>query len=190
MEMENPMPNCTSYVSPIIIALTILTLPIAVKADSHVAELRPVMLADVDPYVHRSNFLVADLERTFRVYRDILGFKVDAVAGPITSFMHDVLNIPAEAETRIAFLSSVPGKFGNMGFTEVKGVDLPQPTGLYPSVLIIEVQRDLETLRDQLIEAGCQIKKIYRLSNPSRNELLFTDNDGHRVILMQLDPPE
>ena len=189
------MPNCispnyTSSVSSIIIAIAILTLPVAVKADSHTAGPRPVVLADVDPYVHRTNFLVADLDRTFRVYRDILGFKVDAVAGPITDFMHDVLNIPAEAETRIAFLSSVPGKFGNIGFTEVKGVDLPQPTSLYPSVLIVEVQRDLEPLRDELIEAGCEIKNIYRLSNPSRNELLFTDNDGHRVILMQLDPPE
>ncbi len=184
------MSKYASSVSSILIALTILILPVAVKAGSHTAGPPPVVLADVDPYVHRTNFLVADLDRTFRVYRDILGFEVNAVAGPITEFMHDVLNIPAEADTRIAFVSSVPGKFGNIGFTEVKGVDLPQQSGLYPSVLIVEVQRDLEPLRDELIEAGCEIKNIYRLSNPSRNELLFTDNDGHRVILMQLDPPE
>ena len=184
------MSKYASSVSSILIALAILILPVAVEAGSHTAGRPPVVLADVDPYAHRTNFLVADLDRTFRVYRDILGFEVNAVAGPITEFMHDVLNIPAEADTRIAFVSSVPGKFGNIGFTEVKGVDLPQQSGLYPSVLIIEVQRDLEPLRDQLIEAGCEIQKIYRLSNPARNELLFTDNDGHRVILMQLDPPE
>ncbi len=189
------MLNCisstySSSVSSIVISLVILISPVTVNAGSHTAGPPPVVLAEVDPYVHRTNFLVADLDRTLRVYRDILGFEVNAVAGPITDFMHDVLNIPAEADTRIAFVSSVPGKFGNIGFTEVKGVDLSQPTGLFPSVLIIEVQRDLEPLCDQLIEAGCEIKNIYRLSNPARNELLFTDNDGHRVILMQLDPPE
>ncbi len=139
--------------------------------------------------MHRSNFIVRDLDRALRVYRDILGFKVDAIA-PASTFMDDVLNIPAEAETRIAFLSSVEGEFGNIGMTEIKGVDLPATTGIHPSVLIVEVQRDMQDLSDRLKAEGCQVEGIYELSNPSRTEILFTDLDGHRVILMKLHVPE
>ncbi|MDH3511671.1 MAG: hypothetical protein OER85_12535 [Gammaproteobacteria bacterium] len=117
-------------------------------------------MADVDPYVHRSNFIVADLERAFRVYRDIIGFKVDAIA-PASTFMDDVLGIPTEADTRIAFLISGEGEFGNIGMTEIKGVDLPGAGSIHSSVLIVEVQRDMQTLFDQLKAEGCAVEKIY-----------------------------
>ena len=149
----------------------------------------PVVLADVDPYVHRSNFIVADLEKALRVYRDIIGFKVDAIA-PASTFMDAVLNIPPEAETRIAFLSSGEGEFGNIAMTEIKGVDVPSNGGIHSSVLIVEVQRDIQMLFDQLKAEGCTVEKIYDLTRPSRREIPFTDLDGHRVILMRLDAPE
>jgi catechol 2,3-dioxygenase-like lactoylglutathione lyase family enzyme len=183
------MGKLTFSVRQIVTVLAIMASPIAVFAGAHTSAPPPVMLADVDPYVHRSNFIVADLERAFRVYRDIIGFKVDAVA-PASTFMDDVLNIPAEADTRIAFLSSGEGEFGNIAMTEIKGVELPRDNGIHSSVLIVEVQRDMETLFAQLKAEGCEVEKIYELTRPSRREIAFTDLDGHRVILMKLHAPE
>ena len=183
------MGKLTFSIRKILTGLALVTSPIAIFAASHTSTPPPVMLADVDPFVHRSNFIVADLDRALRVYRDIIGFKVVAMA-PASTFMDDVLNIPPEAETRIAFLSSGEGEFGNIGMTEIKGVDLPRDSGIHLSVLIVEVQRDMETLFDQLKAEGCEVEKIYELSRPSRREIPFTDLDGHRVILMRLHAPE
>ena len=173
----------------ILMVMAVLVSPMVVIAGGHTSGPPPVVLADVDPYVHRSNFIVADLERALRVYRDIIGFKVDGIA-PASTFMDDVLNIPPEAETRIAFLSSGEGEFGNIAMTEIKGVELPRDSGIHSSVLIVEVQRDLQTLFDQLKAEGCKVAKIYDLSRPSRREIPFTDLDGHRVIVMRLHAPE
>jgi catechol 2,3-dioxygenase-like lactoylglutathione lyase family enzyme len=188
-EAVTSMSKYSISIRQILIVLTMLTSPMAAFAASQTSGPPPAMLADVDPYVHRSNFIVADLERAFRVYRDIIGFKVDVIA-PAGTFMGDVLNIPPEAKVRIAFLSSGKGEFGNIGMTEIKGVDLPRDSGIRSSVLIVEVQRDLQTIFDQLKAEGCEVEKIYELSNPSRREIPFTDLDGHRVILMRLPAPE
>jgi catechol 2,3-dioxygenase-like lactoylglutathione lyase family enzyme len=169
--------------------LTVIAVPVVAFAGGHTAGPPPVVLAEFDPYVHRSNFVVADLDRAFRVYRDILGFKVDAVA-PASTFMDAVFDIPEEAETRIAFLSSVEGEFGNIGMTEVKDLDLGPASSIYSSVLIIEVQRDIDTLYEQLVAEGLDVKGIFDLTRPSRREIPFTDHDGHRIILMRLDRPE
>jgi hypothetical protein len=48
----------------------------------------------------------------------------------------------------------------------------------------------MQALFDQLKAAGCEVEKIYELSNPTRREIPFTDLDGHRVILMRLQAPE
>ena len=73
------------------------------------------------------------MDRALRLYRDILGFKVNAVA-PASELMDNIFEIPAEADTRIAFLSSVDGEFGNIGITEVKGVDLRPKPGIFPQI--------------------------------------------------------
>ena len=159
----------------------------AVLAGRHDTGVAP-QLADVDPFIHRTNFLVADLDRTFRVYGDILGFKLDGMA-PASELMDAVFNLPAEADTRIAFMSSGEGNFGTIAFTEAKGVALSGQAVRSPTVLIVEVQRDLAELRDLLAAEGCEIVDIYDLENPARMELLFSDPDGYRVILMKLDPP-
>ncbi len=154
---------------------------------------RPAMVtkpAAVDPYVHRSNFVVADLDRAFRLYRDILGFKVD-VTMPVKpdSFMYDFLKIDRAAKVRIAFLSSPDGRFGAIGMTEVKGVTLPPPhENPYPSVLIVEIQKRIEATREKALaaEPKLDVGRIYELTNPSRREFPVTDYDGHRIIVMQL----
>jgi len=66
--------------------------------------------APFDPFAHRSNFLVADLDRALQIYRDILGFQINVVL-PVQEheFMQPIFGLPAEAEMRIAFLSGPKG---------------------------------------------------------------------------------
>ena len=183
------MNNVTRVIWQILMALVVMAIPIGALAGSHMTGPPPVQLAEIDPYVHRSNFVVADMARAFRVYRDILGFKVDVLV-PATSFMHAVFELSPEAKLRIAFLSSGEGEFGHIGLTEFPDMEPPSADSIHSSVLIVEVQRDIETLFDQLKAEGLDVERIFDLTNPSRREIPFTDHDGHRVILMRLDRPE
>ena len=183
------MKKLTSLFRQLLIGLTVLVTPIAAFAGGHTANPPASVLAEVDPYLHRPNFVVADMDRALRLYRDIIGFKVNAVV-PASELMDNIFEIPAEADTRIAFLSSVDGEFGNIGITEVKGVDLRPEPGIFPSVWIIEIQREINDMVAQLEAEGLEIKGVYDLQNPERMEIVFTDHDGHRVLLMRLDRPE
>ena len=143
--------------------------------------------AAVDPYVHRSNFVVADLDRSLQLYRDILGLKLDVMT-PVKSdsFMFDVFHIDRAATMRIAFLSCPDHRFGAVGLTEVKGVKLPPVPTSFPSVLIVEVKGRIESVYDKVKAAKLDAGKLYELTNPSRREFPFTDYDGNRIIIMQL----
>ena len=47
--------------------------------------------------VQRTNLVVADLDRAFRVYRDILGFRVDFILGDRPqAYSYTVFQIPRE----------------------------------------------------------------------------------------------
>ena len=65
------------------------------------------MANELSVRVQRTNLVVADLERAFRVYRDILGFRVDFILGDRPqAYSCTVFQIPREAKTRFAALSS------------------------------------------------------------------------------------
>ncbi len=146
-------------------------------------------VAPVDPYIHRSNFVVADMERALLLYRDILGLEVDVMM-PVRSesFMYDVFRVDRAARMRIAFLSSPDNRFGAIGLTEVKGVALPPVPSSFPSVLIVEVKGRFESVYQQARSAvpKLDVSKVYELQNPSRREFILTDYDGNRIIIMQL----
>ena len=143
--------------------------------------------SDYDPYVHRSNFIVSDFEKSFLIYRDLLGFDV---VGPLPvrgdSFMYDVFQVDPAATLRIAFLSKGEGEWGNIGMTEVKGVQLPARRPPNPSVLIVEVHGRIERLHEDVQRMGLSTTQIFELSGPSRREFIFSDFDGHRILIMQL----
>ncbi len=172
----------------IFFGLTLVFIPLAAHGGAHMANLPPTNLSDVDPFLHRPNFVVADMDRALRLYRDIIGFKVNVLM-PASELMNNIFEIPLDAQTRIAFLSSVDGEFGNIGITEVKGIDLPQTTSIYPTVWIIEIQREIDEMVSLLEAEDLEIKGVYDLQNPDRMEIVFTDHDGHRVLLMRLNRP-
>jgi len=167
--------------------LAAITLGLGTAALIEFAGAQDAEVAVFDPYVHRSNFVVADLDQAFKVYRDVLGFKVD-VQMPVKpdSFMYDVFNIDRSATLRIAFLSSGEGEWGNIGMTEAKGVEIPSDPTPNPSVLIVEIKGRMEKVYEDVKALGLEQTQIYELQNPSRREFIFSDFDGHRVLIMQL----
>jgi len=56
----------------------------------------------------------------------------------------------------------------------------------HPSVLILEVHRDLEPLHEAIQAESSDVSRIFDLKMPNRRELMFTDHDGHRVLIMKL----
>jgi catechol 2,3-dioxygenase-like lactoylglutathione lyase family enzyme len=174
------------FLLPVHVVLVFMLLPSMAFGDSRTSS--TFGLAPFDPFTHRSNFIVTDLDRALRIYRDILGFQVNVVL-PVQEeeFMRSIFGLPDEAEMRIAFLSGAKGEFGHIGITEVTGVNLDRSAGgPYPSVLILEVHRELEPLHEAIAAESSDVSEIFDLEMPSRREFMFTDHDGHRVLLMKL----
>lgn len=80
--------------------------------------------------LQRSTLVVADLERAFAFYRDVLGFAVTYVLPPNpASYSYPVFDMPREAVMRFATLSSATQPRA-LALTEVTGVTLapvPRP---------------------------------------------------------------
>ena len=97
------------------------------------------MTSDLPVRVQRTNLVVADLERAYRVYRDILGFKLDFTLGHRPeSYSFVVFQIPREATTGFAALSS-KDQVRSLALTEIKGVELPEPNLPSSHALVLEV---------------------------------------------------
>jgi catechol 2,3-dioxygenase-like lactoylglutathione lyase family enzyme len=167
-----------------LLAALILTGIVNAPTASLAADPAPVAAA---PVVNRTNFLVADLDRSLQLYRDILGFKVNAMM-PVRpeSYMYDIFRVDRAAKLRLAFLAGGDGRFGSIGLTEVKGAARPAAAGAYPSVLILEIKGGIEALHGKVRAAGLEATHIYELTNPVRQEFILTDADGNRVLLMQV----
>ena len=83
--------------------------------------------------IHRPNLLVADLERSLRIYRDILGFQV-AYAGPASEggLMQKLFRLDPETPLRIAFLSTGDDGWGALALTESQDAPANPTDGNYP----------------------------------------------------------
>jgi catechol 2,3-dioxygenase-like lactoylglutathione lyase family enzyme len=137
----------------------------------------------------RVNLLVADLDRSLAIYRDILGFRVFEISeSSPESYSYAVFGIPAAARLRFATLDSST-ETRALALTEVKGVDMPAPQAFGTSSPVIRVTHFDEVLA-RLRAAGLRVVEPRRSKTPEGrefSELGFTDPDGHVVVLYQLD---
>jgi len=141
-----------------------------------------------DLQVHRTNILVADMERSLRMYRDILGFQVNFLLDAL-DVAPEMFGLPKETRMRMAFISEGKGAFGSLAISEVQGTDIPPAQPPYPFCIIIEVKEGrLAGILDQLRAAGLPVGEAYELTKPDRTDVTVTDPDGHRVTLFELHP--
>ncbi|NEO35211.1 MAG: VOC family protein [Moorea sp. SIOASIH] len=136
-------------------------------------------------HIKRPCLVVADLERAFTLYRDILGFKLDylAEASP-DSYLYPVFQFPKTAQLKFASLSTEDEPRA-LALTEVKGIELPTPTTPYRLALVVRV-KDLTLTIQKIRELGLDtIEPNYFTRPPNLNftEQGFCDYDGHRIML-------
>lgn len=145
---------------------------------------------DTGTHFKRITLVVKDIEKSLKIYCDILGFTLESIKDSDTdSYSYPVFNIPQEAKIRFATLNS-PDQIRTIGFTEVKGVDLPRNNGIIMTASVIRV-KDIERTMDKIIELGLEhtaLKIDESESSGQFKEQSFIDFDGHLIVVYELLP--
>lgn len=136
--------------------------------------------------LQRPNLVVADLERSLRLYRDILGFRVDFIKdSPDDSYSYPVFEIPSHAPLRFAVLSANDEQPRSLALTEVRGVDLPPSPLPRRNALVLNIETIDEVLA-ALADDGMHVYPEERLETQDGRigrEIGFVDHDGHLVVI-------
>jgi len=136
--------------------------------------------------LQRPNLVVADLERSLRLYRDILGFRVDFIKdSPDDSYSYPVFEIPSHAPLRFAVLSANDEQPRSLALTEVRGVDLPPSPPPRRNALVLNIETIDEVLA-ALADDGMHVYPDERLETQDGRigrEIGFVDHDGHLVVI-------
>ncbi|HSN54120.1 MAG TPA: VOC family protein [Candidatus Sulfomarinibacteraceae bacterium] len=157
----------------------------------------PVVADDAESYegahFKRVTFVVADMERSLRIYRDILGFDLDGISDSSNeSYSYPVFKIDPEATIRFATLSAGTEQVRTMALTEVKGMELPKPGRPHMTATVIRVD-DLDAVFSKLEELGLETVPGTVAGRPGEfqfKERAFVDFDGHLVVLYEILPNE
>ena len=139
-------------------------------------------------HLKRPCLVVADLQRSFKLYQDILGFKLDYVsAASETSYLYTVFKIPKHGKLTFATLST-EHELRALALTEVKEVKMPRPQPPYAIGLVIQVA-ELATTMLAIEALGLEIMLPSSFTAPPNlvfTEQGFLDFDGHLIILHEV----
>jgi catechol 2,3-dioxygenase-like lactoylglutathione lyase family enzyme len=144
------------------------------------------------PRVQRTALVVADIDRSLRLYRDVLGFEVAFIkSSEADSYSYPAFNIPRAASIRFATLNAGPLQPRVLGLIEVKGVDRQSPPpATRTSALVIEVA-GIDSIAARLRELpGVHVLAAGSLATQDGRhgrELAVWDADGHLIVLYQID---
>lgn len=135
----------------------------------------------------RVTLVVADIERSLTIYRDILGFTVNSLTeSDDDSYSYPVFKIPREAKIRFATLDS-PSQERTFGLTEVTGCELPKPNGIIMYTSVIKVG-NLDDAMSKIKALGLETTDATTDSNDNFTfkEQSFIDFDGHLIVLYEI----
>jgi catechol 2,3-dioxygenase-like lactoylglutathione lyase family enzyme len=141
----------------------------------------------------RVTLVVADMERSLKVYRDVLGFTLDGIMDASgESYSYPVFKIDPKAKIRFATLSAGPDQVRTMALTEVTGMDLPRSGRPYMTATVIRVD-DLDATFEEIEALGLETVPGTIAERPGEfrfKERAFIDHDGHLIVLYQMLPLE
>ena len=140
-----------------------------------------------DLHLKRPCMLVADLQRSLTLYRDILGFKLDYIgeASP-ESYLYTVFQLPSQSQLTFAALST-DREPRALALTEVKGITLQSPLPPYRIGVVIQVPDVTDTIqRIHALELPIVPSSSFTAPpNLAFTEQGFHDFDGHLIILYE-----
>lgn len=138
-------------------------------------------------HLKRPCLLVADLERSLQLYRDVLGFRLDYVSAAGTdSYLYQVFQLPTEAELTFAALST-EHELRALALTEVKNIPWPPTVAPHRLGLVMQVPT-VEPVIEQVRQLGLAVVEPNRFTAPpnlSFTEQGFYDFDGQLVIIYE-----
>jgi catechol 2,3-dioxygenase-like lactoylglutathione lyase family enzyme len=136
---------------------------------------------------YRHSILVADLERSLTLYRDVLGLELGRVSDTAPdSYSYVFFNIPRGAMKRFAYFNGAGGQKNVLGIGEVPGIELKLPDRPRP-VAWVQTVNDVEGVMDKLTGLGLELippkEFISRETGQPGIETGVVDFDGHLVMI-------
>lgn len=156
-------------------------------------ERRPNALTPADDNAllfKRTTLVVADIERSLGIYRDILGFTLNAPVSESSaeSYSYPVFRIPKEAKIRFVTLDTKTQE-RTLALTEVTGAPLPKPGQPLMSALVIRVP-DIAATMQKIRALGLETTEPKTARSADGKfafiEQAFVDYDGHLIVLYQM----
>jgi len=143
---------------------------------------------EVGTHFKRNTILVADIEESLKIYRDILGFSVHNIKdSDEDSYSYPVFRLPKEAKIRFCTLDS-PDQVRTFALTEVKGIELPKERFPHMSTSVIRV-KDIEQTMEKIKALGLYTTELEVDENTNGftfKEQAFVDFDGHLIVVYEL----
>jgi catechol 2,3-dioxygenase-like lactoylglutathione lyase family enzyme len=146
-------------------------------------------------YVKRPALVVDDLERSLRIYRDILGFKVEFIKNSAEdSYSYRVFNIPSTIPLRFATLTADGPDKSIFGLIEAKDARVGETQNrVRPFAVVIHVD-DLDTIVTTLAQReDVTILPEFALTTQDGREgreVAMIDPDGHAILLYHIETPK
>ena len=139
-------------------------------------------------HLKRPCLIVADLEKSLTLYRDILGFRLDYVgeASP-QSYLYKVFKIPQQAHLTFAALSTEYEPRA-LALTEAKGIQLTVPAPPHRVAIVMQVKELADTIQKiQALDLKV-IEPSYFTTphNQAFTEQGFYDFDSHLIVLYEV----
>lgn len=168
---------------PLTLLLTLTASALTAHADGHesVERLAPL---------YRHSMLVADLERSLTLYRDVLGLELGRVTEtPPDSYSYRFFNIEPGAMKRFAYLNGEDGHENVVGLGEVPGIELNLPDSPR-SVAYVQTVADVEGVKEEVEAMGLTtippVEFMSREAGKPGMEFGIIDFDGHLILVYGL----
>ncbi|MDX2144840.1 MAG: VOC family protein [Rhodospirillaceae bacterium] len=145
---------------------------------------------DTSLALKRVPIVVSDMEKSLKVYRDILGLTVES-DNMMKPNAHDerVFNVPPGGLTRSVKFNIRPDQIRALGLFEVKDYKGKGSSGVHDHGVVFRVDR-IDDIHAKLKAGGYRIIDFVDLltaAGDKGRELAFLDPDGHLVLVYQLD---
>lgn len=136
----------------------------------------------------RANFVVTDLERSLKLYRDVLGFTLDFTKdSPDVSYSYDVFEIDRTQKIRFAVLSTA-SQVRVLALTELPGAELDAVPMPRRAAIVLDVP-DVDAVVAGAANLGCKVydeEELVTHDGRIGREVGLVDFDGNLVVIYNL----